>query len=99
MSEEDYFEYLLFELVKNINKMCDSAVSHGGDAGGPYYCDYDALKKDMIAIAKKLTNLFNYDFYVVDSYDHLGRTIKNYTSECFRYPLITMGRKLNKEDK
>lgn len=55
--------------IKTMNTAIINAVYHGGDAGGPYFSDYEMIKASMRDVALMLTSLTGFPIYVVEGYD------------------------------
>lgn len=41
-------------LIAKINAVIDAAIMHGGDRGGPYYCEPERLKESVAALAEEI---------------------------------------------
>ena len=52
MTFKDKYDFLSF--VKVYNDTIIEAVDHGGDPGGPYFCNKDGLKKSITAVIAKI---------------------------------------------
>lgn len=77
-----------FAVVKGINKAICEAIDHGGDTGGPYFCNYDDLRDQLEELAISLSRLSGHQIMVVDTYDYNGRCIKKYNGEEWRVPML-----------
>lgn len=72
--------------IKLINSIIEEAVIHGGDPGGPYFSNYDALKKAIMNWLdfKNINNqdlLINREFISKNFYN-LPTDIRNNTRYC-----------------
>lgn len=52
MTFKDKYELLSF--IKIYNDTIVEAVDHGGDSGGPYFCNKDGLKESIAAVITKI---------------------------------------------
>ena len=47
--------YELFKFIEIYNSTIIDAVDHGGDPGGPYFCNEDGLKESIGMMIAKIT--------------------------------------------
>ena len=66
-------ETTINEEIETLNKILEAAVEHGGDSGGPYFCNEEDLEKSIMRylIARRLD-----DEYIITDSSHYPKIVK-----------------------
>ena len=66
-------ETTINEEIEALNRILNAAVEHGGDSGGPYFCNEEDLKKSIMGylISRRLE-----DEYIIIDTAHCPKIIK-----------------------
>ena len=59
--------------IETLNEVLNAAIEHGGDAGGPYFCNKEELQE---SIMRYLTVRGLNDEYIVINTDHWPKIVK-----------------------